>query len=125
VSKFKDQFGYEREDMEIFEIDAYAESVYGQQVKSDGKIKMRVHPKGACKIPDHCVIHNPSDHHMRDWQLNWRSDTGVMERIDPKTGIGHPDPDDAAFHEATGNAWKSVHGCDGGCIPPYEDKHRS
>lgn len=67
-----------------------------------------------------CVIHNPSDHHMRDWPLHWRDDRGICERICPCPhgpgahddgshcghGIGHPDPDQLG---------DGVHGCDGCC----------
>jgi hypothetical protein len=66
-----------------------------------------VHPKTKCK-GQNCCIHNPSDHHMRDWPQNWRGDRNLMERICPH-GIGHPDPDDP-------NPDK-VHGCDGCCDP--------
>lgn len=68
-----------------------------------------VHPKTKCK-GQHCCIHNPSDHHMKEWPQNWRDDRGIMERICPH-GIGHPDPDDPAFK----NPINGVHGCDGCC----------
>ncbi len=54
-----------------------------------------------------CVVHAPSEHHMRDWPLTWRGDRGIMERACPH-GIGHPDPDDIG---------DDVHGCDGCCYP--------
>lgn len=56
-----------------------------------------------------CVIHNPSDHHMREWPTHYRFDRRIMERICPH-GIGHPDPDDPF----TG---RGIHGCDGCCTP--------
>lgn len=52
-----------------------------------------------------CSIHNPSDHHMRNWPLHWRDDRGICERTCPH-GIGHPDPDGIG---------DGVHGCDGCC----------
>lgn len=55
-----------------------------------------------------CPIHNPSNHHMRDWPTHWRNDKGIMERICPH-GVGHPDPDDR------GNPCLTIHGCDGCC----------
>ena len=68
--------------------------------------KILVHDRADCS--GYCPIHWPSDHHMRDWPTNWRSDWGAfMERICPH-GIGHPDPDDK-------NA-DPVHGCDGCCV---------
>ena len=66
---------------------------------------------------EHCCIHTPSDHHMRDWPMHWRADKGVMERICPH-GVGHPDPDDAAYWDRIGKGHKNIHGCDGCCKPP-------
>lgn len=62
-----------------------------------------------------CCVHNPSNHKMRKWKLNYRFDKGVMERICPDHGVGHPDPDDAAFWESIGKPEMSVHGCCGCC----------
>ena len=73
---------------------------------------LRVHRKKDCVGP-HCPIHNPSDHHMKDWPTHWRADRGIMERV-CEHGVGHPDPDDA-FADG-------VHGCDGCCTPPAEKK---
>jgi hypothetical protein len=72
-----------------------------------------VHPSPACR-GEFCVIHNPSEHHMRLWPLVWRDDMGVMERTCPH-GVGHPDPDDAALLERTGRREFTVHGCDMCC----------
>jgi hypothetical protein len=66
------------------------------------------HPK-KCK-GQFCAVHNPSNHHMRDWQQHYRLDRGITERLCPKHGVGHPDPDDP-------NPDK-VHGCCGCCTPP-------
>ncbi len=65
---------------------------------------------------EHCVIHNPSDHHMLQWSLVWRGDKGVFERTCPH-GVGHPDPDDAAFQIKVGREYLTTHGCDGCCRP--------
>lgn len=54
-----------------------------------------VHDRERCK-GRHCVIHNPSNHRMKDWPTHWRDDRGLMERICP-CGVGHPDPDDLAY----------------------------
>ena len=64
--------------------------------------------------PDKCVgrpcpVHNPSDHHMRSWPLNYRPDRGLTERL-CHHGVGHPDPDDPSKHRR--------HGCCGCCTPP-------
>ena len=81
-----------------------------------GQVLRGVHPKKECRGRP-CVIHNPSDHHMKDWPTNWRDGGWFdvkpphMERICPH-GIGHPDPDDMAY---LGADVIGVHGCDGCC----------
>lgn len=74
---------------------------------------LRTHGPDECSGP-FCVIHNPSDHPLRDAPLNWRADKGVMERICPH-GIGHDDPDDVAHRQRMGQSGAGVHGCDGCC----------
>lgn len=69
-----------------------------------------------------CVIHAPSDHHMREWRTNWRSDRQLMERMCPH-GVGHPDPDDLAYQLSIGRKHAGVHGCDGCCAPPEHVYH--
>lgn len=76
-------------------------------------ILVNVHPAEKCE-GRHCVLHNPSDHHMRGWPTLFRSDIGIMERTCPH-GVGHPDPDDLAFHMTLGHDWLGTHGCDGCC----------
>lgn len=51
---------------------------------------------------------------MKTWPQNWREDKGVMERICPH-GVGHPDPDDAAYLIKMDRAYLTIHGCDGCC----------
>jgi hypothetical protein len=63
----------------------------------------------------HCCIHNPSDHHMRSWTMHWRDDLGVMERLCPEHGVGHPDPDSAEFNRSADRDYLNVHGCCGCC----------
>lgn len=70
----------------------------------------RTHLPFICK-GEPCVIHNPSNHHMRKWPLNYRLDIGISERICPH-GVGHPDPDCSRSGEHGG---KRGHGCDGCC----------
>lgn len=72
-----------------------------------------VHSPKACAGRE-CVIHAPTDHHMRAWELNWRDDRGIFERICPH-GIGHPDPDQFAYWREKGWKHAGVHGCDGCC----------
>lgn len=79
--------------------------------------ELQVHPTEACE-GEWCVLHNPSDHRMKDWPRDVRLDKwGVVERICPH-GIGHSDPDSVAFFVRKGGAnwgWVAVHGCDGCC----------
>ncbi len=109
-----------------------------------GEGELTTHPEEKCQGRP-CCVHSPSDHHMRDWEMNWRADTGVMERVCPH-GVGHPDPDHMAYvlsltpeHTCIFNRnksysftewldldeqdgcifphleWQGVHGCDGCC----------
>jgi hypothetical protein len=74
-----------------------------------------VHAASACQGRDiPCVIHHPGEHHMRGWELNWRDDLQLMERLCPH-GLGHPDPDHLAYAMIAGAGWQGVHGCDGCC----------
>ncbi len=74
---------------------------------------LKTHEESKCS-GQHCCIHNPSEHHMREWPLNWRQDKGVMERICER-GVWHPDPDDAAHNVRSGRGYLNIHGCDGCC----------
>lgn len=95
-------------EMEVVSLNA-AEPVFGIQV---GEVSLRVHNRKQCE-GEYCCIHNPSQHHMLSFPLNWRGDRQIMERICPH-GIGHPDPDDAAFRASKGDT-DTVHDCDGCC----------
>jgi hypothetical protein len=91
-----------------FKVDNIATPIFGFQVGA-GTLE-NTHDPAKCEGRP-CVIHNPSDHHMRDWKLNWRADKYLMERICPCHGVGHPDLDDIAYHRSVGNEWKGIHGC--------------
>jgi len=75
---------------------------------------LRFHPQKQC-AGGTCCLHNPSDHHMKEWPLNWRDDRGLMERI-CEHGVGHPDPDGlahiVAVHGQKAADVEAVHGCD-------------
>lgn len=90
-------------------------------VTVDGVTLVNVHPARACAAQKHCVVHKQSDHHMRSWTLLWRSDRGIFERL-CEHGVGHPDPDQSEFWEATGQTHNQVHGCDGCCAPEPTEK---
>lgn len=71
--------------------------------------------------PEHCAgqfctMHNPSDHSMRDWDLHWRSDRAVFERVCPHHGTGHPDPDcinHLIRSKGAEGYTEAIHGCCG------------
>lgn len=45
-----------------------------------------------------CVIHNPSAHHMRYWEIRFeRAEWYLAYRKCPKHSMEHPDPDSLAF----------------------------
>lgn len=82
---------------------------------------VEVHERNDDCMEHGCCIHNPSDHHMRDWPTLWRNDRGIMERI-CEHGVGHPDPDGIAYmlrvSESSGEPFPiadGIHGCDGCC----------
>lgn len=81
-----------------------------------------VHLEVQC-VTEFCTIHNPSDHHMKDWDVGLRS-SGLIERY-CSHGIGHPDPDSwPAVDRLARLRWGpdaggyDVHGCDGCCFGP-------
>ncbi len=69
--------------------------------------------------PEHCqgqwcAKHNPSPHPMRDWELHWRADRAIYERVCPHHGTAHPDPDCVMYLIRTRGAEgyvAAIHGC--------------
>lgn len=81
-----------------------------EEVTLVGGESILAHSKDKC-AGTVCAIHNPSDHHMREWPQHWRDDRGIIERI-CKHGVGHPDPDDYAIRTGRDSG---IHGCCGCC----------
>lgn len=78
-----------------------------------------LHPEEACH-GQVCVVHNPLDHHMREWPMVWREDRvpPIVERI-CECGVGHYDFSQWEFHKSLGlGGWVTTHGCCGHCVPP-------
>lgn len=79
---------------------------------------LKVHDKSQDCLDNHCCIHNPSNHKLKDAPTHWRIDRGLMERM-CEHGCGHPDVDAIAFLVRLKGAehakWESVHGCCGCC----------
>lgn len=72
-----------------------------------------VHPEESC-AGQVCVMHNPTRHHMSSWNLLWRDDRQIVERI-CEHGVGHPDPDQWPHWRRTRHMYEQVHGCCGCC----------
>lgn len=89
-------------------------------VFKDGLALTNVHQPVQC-AGRACVIHEPSEHHMRSWPLRARArDGGAYLERQCAHGIGHPDPDAAAYELSAGRDYNVVHGCDGCCAPPAD-----
>jgi hypothetical protein len=71
-----------------------------------------VHGRATCK--GRCALHRPSEHKMRGWKVFVR-ETGLIERICPAHGVGHPDPDSVHWFTKMGYEGYGVHGCCGCC----------
>lgn len=89
-----------------------------QYITGVGQFINNIHDAALCEGRA-CVIHNPSDHQLRGFKTNWRH--GGLFDIKPphmermcSHGVGHPDPDDAAYWAGRGEN-VGVHGCDGCC----------
>src|SRR5688572_4587655 len=101
VSELRDELEELRRPYDYkFRVDEATEPDWGGQLPRGRGYTLNTHRPEDC-VGRNCVIHNPSDHRMKDWPLNWRSDRGLMERLCP-CGIGHPDPDDIAYKESIG-----------------------
>ena len=79
------------------------------------------HSEDRC-VGQNCVIHHPSDHHLREWPMTLR-ETALIERR-CEHGIGHPDPDSwramnrLDYGDEDVNYGWQIHGCDKCCITP-------
>ena len=88
----------------------------------DGSTLTGVHEPDECAL-EHCCIHNPSDHPLKDAPLLWMGELRAMYRV-CEHEFFHPDPDDlqfmlASWRMADAEAIASVHmmseHCDGCC----------
>ena len=118
-----EELGFSGMDAELFAMALESERSFTEK---DFLKRGKFHSKEVCVAsrvkgtPEHCFLHNPSEHKMRDWPIVVRSTT-LIERT-CEHGVGHPDPDSAAYLnwyykvEKTQHGW-GVHGCDGCCTP--------
>lgn len=88
-----------------------------------------LHSKAQCKAsraagaPKNCVIHKPSLHKLTGSKQVVRS-SSLIEDI-CSHGVGHPNPDSAAYLNWAGKtSHYGVHGCDGCCGPAPTKKDR-
>jgi hypothetical protein len=84
---------------------------------------IKVHDETQCLNDAACVIHDPSNHHMRDWPMTIRLDKKALVERQCSHGTGHPDPDSLMFfRKSLGVNYDryalAEHGCDGCCTPP-------
>jgi len=87
-----------------------------------GGMVVNAHPMVAC-LGRHCSIHDPSPHHMREWDQVWMDANKTMYRRCPH-GTLHPDPDHLAYIKSLfGDDWEMVyqHGSCCGCCSPSID----
>jgi hypothetical protein len=93
----------------------------GRFVTGTSQILTNIHKLEARCLKEGCVVHKPSDHHMRHMRTIWRNDRAFMERI-CEHGVGHPDPDQVKYWKTTlpeeEARAQAVHGCDGCCVKP-------
>lgn len=89
--------------------------------------KGKVHTKAQCREtrkaggPKNCVIHKPSLHRLTGARQILRSSGLIEDQCEH--GIGHPNPDSAAYFNwlQDTDSW-FVHGCDGCCGPLQQDE---
>lgn len=101
------------QDIAIFQVGSHSDALL-----PDGTVLSRVHSPEKCAGRP-CVIHKPSDHHMREWPIHVRMAGGVIlfERICTHR-TGHPDPDQEDFWSEIGREDLTQHGCCGCCATP-------
>lgn len=88
-------------------------------VQIDTTLLGNAHNENKC-AGQHCVIHNPSNHHMRNWAQAWNDISRSMWRVCAHS-ISHPDPDDLNYHRRQYGGPRAagtyIHTCDGCCQP--------
>lgn len=74
------------------------------------------HPRDCAEQPWGCWVHRPLPHPLTGAPVVWRADREIAERI-CSHGIGHPDPQGAAYVWQSRDVDVTRHGCDGCCGP--------
>lgn len=78
-------------------------------IADTGEVLAQVHDPGRCEGTP-CVVHGPSDHHMRQWPLEWINEPGKFVRI-CACGCAHPDPDQFATWREQHREYLAWHAC--------------
>lgn len=65
-------------------------------IGTDSQGPVKTHGLGQCAGRP-CVIHSPSDHHMKDWPLSFRMDLGALAFRRCEHFAEHPDIDSIAY----------------------------
>lgn len=92
-------------------------TLWGNSLIADtGEVLTRVHDPAKCEGKHPCVIHGPTDHHMRDWPLYYLAEDKTFVRYCPH-GESHPDPDQIVYWRERDVEYLSLHACDGCCEP--------
>lgn len=69
-----------------------------------------------------CCVHNPSNHHMREWPISFDIRLAYAASRLCEHGLEHPDPDSMAFFANSSNvsthmiALMAMHRCDECCV---------
>lgn len=87
-------------------------------------LRLQTHHPAQCE-DRLCDVHNRrGPEPWASWPLNWRGDRGMIEVIDPESGIGHPTRAQRDYWQATLSERDAdaemTHGCDGGCWGLYD-----
>lgn len=81
---------------------------------------VRTHGTALCRGRP-CCVHDPSDHHMRDWPLTFDMERAALGVRTCPHGLTHPDPDSIAYFYGTALhpnqlARLLLHACDDCCL---------
>lgn len=60
-----------------------------------------------------CTLHNPTDHHMRTWEMLLMPSTLIVRMCEHN--FSHPDPDSLRYFARIGDFSIGFHTCDGCC----------
>lgn len=73
-----------------------------------------VHERLGC-VGRHCAVHNPSQHYMLDWPVEWLNGRGLWRKCEH--GVLHADPDQILYWRVSDKPWQllALHACDGCC----------